>query len=255
MKNAEPNCAAPHGLPQGRTPFVDQLGPLERLHADEGGAENSRRDQQHEGRLAVPPIAEIDRQRHRAAAADQDEGHDRDQQQRHVSRRTSAARKPRSDSARARWSDMRTVMYEIRKLPKMKVSLSRKIHIIGLPQGTPLKARWSEDTSATTLCRPWARGSAPVGAGCFVRRHEVRLLDLAQTGVSQRTPTCRSPARAFRHQHRKQHHPDDQQEMPVDRAQFDAEPDLAPGSAPATPWPMRGPRPPGRRARARRAPR
>ncbi len=37
--------------------------------------------------------------------------------------------------------DMRTVMYEIRKLPKMKVSLSRKIHIIGLPHGTPLKTR------------------------------------------------------------------------------------------------------------------
>ena len=42
--------------------------------------------------------------------------------------------------------DMRTVMYEARKLPKMKVSLRRKIHIIGLPQGTPLNARWSEAT-------------------------------------------------------------------------------------------------------------
>ena len=37
--------------------------------------------------------------------------------------------------------DMRTVMYEIRKLPKMKVSLRRKIHIIGLPHGTFLNAR------------------------------------------------------------------------------------------------------------------
>ena len=32
--------------------------------------------------------------------------------------------------------DMRTAMYEIRKVPKMNVSLSRKIHIIGLPHGT-----------------------------------------------------------------------------------------------------------------------
>ena len=37
--------------------------------------------------------------------------------------------------------DMRTVMYEIRKLPKMNVSLRRKIHIIGLPHGTFLNAR------------------------------------------------------------------------------------------------------------------
>src|SRR4029453_6026976 len=52
--------------------------------------------------------------------------------------------------------DPRTVMYEIRKLPKMNVSDSRKIHIIGLPQGTPLNARWSDEKSATTLCRPVA---------------------------------------------------------------------------------------------------
>ena len=67
---------------------------------------------------------------------------------------------------------MRTVMYEIRKLPKMKVSLSRKIHIIGLPQGTSLKARWSEDTSATTLCQPagaWA--ALPAVPVACVRRH------------------------------------------------------------------------------------
>ena len=32
--------------------------------------------------------------------------------------------------------DMRAVMYESRKLPKMKVSLSRKIHIIALLQLT-----------------------------------------------------------------------------------------------------------------------
>ena len=37
--------------------------------------------------------------------------------------------------------DTRTVMYETRKLPKMNVSESRKIHIIGLPQGTSLKRR------------------------------------------------------------------------------------------------------------------
>ena len=37
--------------------------------------------------------------------------------------------------------DIRTVMYEIKKELKMKVSLRRKIHIIALPQGTFLNAR------------------------------------------------------------------------------------------------------------------
>ena len=49
--------------------------------------------------------------------------------------------------------DIRTFMYEIKKAPKMKVSLTRKIHIIALPQGTFLNARWSEDQSATTPCK------------------------------------------------------------------------------------------------------
>src|SRR3954451_5411318 len=57
--------------------------------------------------------------------------------------------------------DMRTVMYEIRKLPKTKVSLSRKIHIIGLPHGTSLNTRWSDDTSPTMLCQPWRSGTTP----------------------------------------------------------------------------------------------
>src|SRR5881398_2997229 len=45
--------------------------------------------------------------------------------------------------------DIRTFMYEVRKQVKMKVSLSRKIHIIALPQGTG-NACLSPDQSATT---------------------------------------------------------------------------------------------------------
>src|SRR5713101_2802299 len=59
--------------------------------------------------------------------------------------------------------DMRTVMYEIKKELKMNVSLRRKIHIMALPQGTFLNARWSEDQSATMPCRP--SGSAGVSTG------------------------------------------------------------------------------------------
>src|SRR3990170_7351977 len=57
--------------------------------------------------------------------------------------------------------DIRTVMYEIKKALKMKVSLTRKIHIMALPHGTFLNARWSEDQSATTPSMPSGRGSAP----------------------------------------------------------------------------------------------
>jgi hypothetical protein len=54
---------------------------------------------------------------------------------------------------------MRTVMYEIKKELNMNVSLRRKIHIMALPQGTFLNARWSEDQSATTPCNPPDIGS------------------------------------------------------------------------------------------------
>ena len=67
--------------------------------------------------------------------------------------------------------DIRTVMYEIRNELKMNVSLSRKIHIIALPQGTFLNARWSDDQSATTPSMPGASGSAsadPVTADCVM---------------------------------------------------------------------------------------
>src|SRR5260221_1878999 len=67
--------------------------------------------------------------------------------------------------------DIRTVMYESRKQLKTKVSLRRKIHIIALPQGTFLNARWSEDQSATMPCQPsgGVRGSAGCpAAGCVM---------------------------------------------------------------------------------------
>src|SRR5205814_4956456 len=65
--------------------------------------------------------------------------------------------------------DIRTVMYEIKKELKMKVSLRRKIHIIALPQGTFLNARWSEDQSAMIPCKPSGSGrgsTVSVGLAC-----------------------------------------------------------------------------------------
>src|SRR4051794_36783113 len=61
--------------------------------------------------------------------------------------------------------DFRTVMYESRKQPKMKVSLRRKIHIMALPQETFLNALWSEDQSVAMPFHPAGReGAAPVFA-------------------------------------------------------------------------------------------
>src|SRR5436190_19604229 len=62
-------------------------------------------------------------------------------------------------------ADIRTVMYEIKKELKMKVSLRRKIHIMALPQGTFLNARWSEDQSATM---PWMPSGSGRGSTVFV---------------------------------------------------------------------------------------
>ena len=42
----------------------------------------------------------------------------------------------------------------------MKVSLSRKIHIMAFPQETLLKARWSEDQSAASERQPAGCGQA-----------------------------------------------------------------------------------------------
>ena len=67
------------GIGPGPDAFVDQLRPFESLHADEGGAEQSRHQHQDRRLPAVAAIAEIHRHRHRPAAADQHEGHDRDQ--------------------------------------------------------------------------------------------------------------------------------------------------------------------------------
>src|SRR5882762_3536273 len=57
--------------------------------------------------------------------------------------------------------DIRTVMYEIKNELNMKVSLRRKIHIMALPQGTFLNARWSEDQSATMPWMPSGSGRDP----------------------------------------------------------------------------------------------
>src|SRR5689334_934022 len=84
--------------------------------------------------------------------------------------------------------DLRTVIYEIRKQLKIKVSLSRKIHIMTFPQETFLNARWSEDQSATTVCQRGGRVAdsavfASVGSTIWLRSSlaEQRATHCAET--------------------------------------------------------------------------
>jgi hypothetical protein len=105
--------------------------------------------------------------------------------------------------------EIRTVMYEIRNELNMNVSESRKIHIIALPHGTFLNARWSDDQSATTPSMPGA--SVPVSAAALVDGWFIALDPLSTMAVQQ---------------HAEQRHPYDQQEMPVHGAQLDAQSNL-----------------------------
>src|SRR5207302_1759193 len=99
--------------------------------------------------------------------------------------------------------DIRTVMYEIRKELKMNVSLSRKIHIIALPQGTFLNARWSEDQSATMPSKPSGRGRAfpgPTSAGCAISLDPLRYVyatarrtEPARPGADSASRSCTAP--------------------------------------------------------------
>src|SRR3546814_8363050 len=65
--------------------FMDQLRPFKGLHAHEGRAEKGGGEHQRGGLLPVAAVSEVDRHRHCAAAADEDEGHDRDRSAEHTS--------------------------------------------------------------------------------------------------------------------------------------------------------------------------
>src|SRR5262245_54186646 len=86
----------------------------------------------------------------------------------------------------------------------MNVSLSRKIHIIALPHGTT-KACLSDPKSPTTPGRP---GVNPAGSTTLVASPDIA------------TPTQSSRLQ----EHAEQYQPDQQQEVPVHRAQLDRKP-------------------------------
>src|SRR6267143_4236915 len=52
------------GIPPGTNSFPDELGPLERLHPNEGGAERCSDQHQRRGMAARPTVAELTGNRH-----------------------------------------------------------------------------------------------------------------------------------------------------------------------------------------------
>src|SRR5882672_6454587 len=111
--------------------------------------------------------------------------------------------------------DIRSVMYDSRKQLKMKVSLRRKIHIMALPQETFLKARWSEDQSAAMPRKPAIRAGDSAVSVSAVSAIGLSLVEQPATDVDEIV----GPAR----QQTEQDQPDQQQEMPVDSAEFHAQ--------------------------------
>src|SRR5690349_4240901 len=93
----------------------------------------------------------------------------------------------------------------------MKVSDSRKIHIMAFPQDTFLKARWSDDQSAAMPRRP-------PGLSCVTVR-AVSAIPQVPSGkqLAADIDESRGPAG----QQHEQAEPDEQQEVPVHGAKLD----------------------------------
>ena len=90
--------------------------------------------------------------------------------------------------------DMRAVMYDNRKQPKMNVSLSRKIHIMALPQETFLNVLWSDDQSAAIPRRPGGRGATGAACSSVVSAMSISSLGTAGRADARQESDPRPPS-------------------------------------------------------------
>src|ERR1700738_2481667 len=156
MKKHEPNCGAPQGLPQGRTPSMISLV-HSKVCIPTNVAPNAAvasikaavlaRSLLHPKltAIAIVPLLLI---KTKVMMAIRMSG---------IFLSPIVRAKTSLGLGQGTVVDIRSVMYESRKQLKMKVSLRRKIHIMALPQETFLNARWSEDQSAAMPCQPAGR--------------------------------------------------------------------------------------------------
>ena len=154
MKKTAPNCGAPNGLPQGRIPsskisLLHSKACIPTKVAPSIAVSTSNRKQTTRffsypnlTAIAIVPLLLISTKVMIAISK----------------RGTSVPNtvKPKTSLAFGHSIVVliRAVIYEIKKMEKMKVSDNRKIHIIALPQGAPLKATWSEDQSPAIPFNP-----------------------------------------------------------------------------------------------------
>src|SRR5690606_31835715 len=119
--------------------------------------------------------------------------------------------------------EMRTFMYETRKHVNMNVSLTRKIHIIALPHGT-WKVCLACDQAETMLRQPSADSSCAIALTpcCAMALVSSRSPGPRRCVRSRRSAALCGSLRSGRHQQPEQTDPDDEQKMPVRRAQADA---------------------------------
>jgi hypothetical protein len=140
MKKHDPNWAAPHGFPQGRTPSVISLvhskaciptkvAPNAAVSSIREAVFMRSRRYPKLTAIAIVPLLLI---RTKVMIAMRRSG----------SFVWPISREKTSlELGHGTVVDIRAVMYEVRKQPKMKVSLRRKIHIMAFPHDTCLNAR------------------------------------------------------------------------------------------------------------------
>ena len=202
MKNAEPNCARAHRVAPGPHAF----SMISLVHSNACMPTNVAPSAavahiSSTVRSAVAPVAEVHRHRHRAAAGDQHEGHDRDQDQRDVAaaeqvQREHLARvRPRRPSSTCARSCSR----------RQEAREDEGVARAGRSTSSPCPR-----APGTPACRRTSRRDALQAVGRQRRRRE--CVD---------APLARLPAHSGQ-QHAEHDEPDEQQEMPVDRAQLDS---------------------------------
>ena len=199
MKNAEPNCAAPSGLPQGRTPsrislvhsnacMPTKVAPRPPWRASAPRSCRGRAGSRSSPPCAIVPLLVI---RTKVMIAISSSG---------TSARRSRARRPRSGSATARWSTSRTVMYEIRKHAEdERVAEQEDPHHRLAPRHALEGALVRRPVGDDALPAPGAAGVLPR------RRCSSRLRRLTSTSITAVRDVQIASSRSVRQQQRKQH--------------------------------------------------
>ena len=244
MKKVAPNCSAPQGLPQGRTPSWMSLVHSKACMPTKVAPSAAVDQHQPRRRHPVAAVAVVDRQRHGAGRGDQHEGHDRDQDQRDVL----AEEVQREDLARVRpWHRRRRARGHVGDQEAAEdegVAEQEDPHHRLLPghllEGALVGGPVGDD--AAPAGEPGPAGGATEEVSAMLGIPQVRR---------PRQMLTKSVAQPV--QQHQQAEPDEQQEVPVGDAELEAEPERLPRRRRPRRRARRAPAPRGRRGCAGRA--